>query len=180
MNRKYIFIKSELEELSEDNMESIFSINVDLMNIEDCYQKLDFFVNQYQIDTVITKKQFIYFAARLLWNNDYINKYILIDTNEALMNEYHNSRAVKLMWDSLAEKNRKSDDPIKISGWKRSDTGDFFSDEDMREFAENIFQKIRYIVTKESTEIEVVEMFEPSQQKRIKELLHVIYDLLND
>ena len=54
-------------------MESIFSINVDLMNIEDCYQKLDFFVNQYQIDTVITKKQFIYFAARLLWNNDYIN-----------------------------------------------------------------------------------------------------------
>lgn len=155
MNRKYIFIKSELEELSEDNMESIFSINVDLMNIEDCYQKLDFFVNQYQIDTVITKKQFIYFAARLLWNNDYINKYILIDTNEALMNEYHNSRAVKLMWDSLAEKNRKSDDPIKISGWKRSDTGDFFSDEDMREFAENIFQKIRYIVTKESTVLEV-------------------------
>lgn len=30
------------------------------------------------------------------------------------------------------------------------------------------------------TEIEVVEMFEPSQQKRIKELLHVIYDLLNN
>lgn len=30
------------------------------------------------------------------------------------------------------------------------------------------------------TEIEVVEMFEPSQQKRIKELLRVIYDLLNN
>ena len=30
------------------------------------------------------------------------------------------------------------------------------------------------------TEIEVAEMFEPSQQKRIKELLRVIYDLLNN
>ena len=29
------------------------------------------------------------------------------------------------------------------------------------------------------TEMAVVEMFEPSQQKRIKELLHVIYELLN-
>lgn len=30
------------------------------------------------------------------------------------------------------------------------------------------------------TEIDVVEMFEPRQQKRIKELLRVIYDLLNN
>ena len=107
------------------------------------------------MDTVVTKKEFIYYAARLLWNNENIKRYFLIDTDDAILNEHNNVKAVRLMWDCLAEKNKESNDPIKVSGWKRSDTSNFFSDEEMREFADNIHYKTRNIVSKKSSILEI-------------------------
>lgn len=149
----FMFIKSEHE--NYDECSDIIVASTGFVDVENVYNKLEEMVNLYGINTIIAKKEQIYYAARLLWNNDNIKRYILIDTDDAELNETQNIKATKLMWDGIAKRNMSSNDKIKLSGWIKSDTGEYFTYNEMEEFSDNLYQKVRNIIGEKSSVLEI-------------------------
>lgn len=152
-NKNFLFLNNNNLEVADDS--NLINVNINFVDVEKTYKELEELVNFYNINTVIAKEEHVYYAARLLWNNDNVKRYVLIDTDNAEVNEKQNLRAAKCMWNSVARRNFDSADEIKVSGWINSSNGYHFSHDEMKEFSDNLFQKVKNIVGKEDTVLEI-------------------------
>lgn len=149
----FLFLKNNNENY-EDSF-NILTADVGSADVEKTYSQLELVVNSYGVNTIIAKKEQVYYAARLLWNNDNVKRYVLINTDDAQINEKQNIEATKLMWDSLAKRNMGENDEIKLSGWIKSDTGEYFTRLEMNEFSNNLYQKIKDIIGEKNSVLEI-------------------------
>lgn len=109
------------------------------------------------IDTIISSKANINTVSRLLWECSCLKQYYLSDTKDALISESMNDRANALMWDSIAKRsvNNSESSSIEQTGWINSFTGDYFSEEEMREYANNTCSKLITYCKKNKTVFEI-------------------------
>ncbi len=151
--KEFLFINGRREKLYDS--ENLIIVDICSSDIEQNYKKMEMIIEDYEIESIIAEQSQIYYAARLLWNNKHIKRYILIDTDDKEINEKQNIRAAKFLWDGIARQNMDSNDEIRLSGWRKSDSGEYFTREEMKEFSDNLCYKIRNCVSKSDCLLEI-------------------------
>lgn len=112
-------------------------------------------INENDIDTIIASKKDINIVSRLLWECNCLKQYCLTDTENPLLSETMNNRANELMWDSIAKRSVGESNSIKQTGWISSFTGEYFSEKEMAEYADNTYKKLEKYCKKDTTVLEI-------------------------
>jgi ubiquinone/menaquinone biosynthesis C-methylase UbiE len=120
--------------------------------VQTCDEVLKWVVDK-QIDTLIFNKQQISIGARVLWMAPCLKRYIITDTDEALLIENMNMRVQAKMWDIVAE--HSSGNQLEQSGWISSYTNELFTQEEMDEYVDNAVTKLKPFMTNESKVLEI-------------------------
>lgn len=134
----------------ENSEESILSILAILkaggafvpLDIKAPIQRIVSMVKEGKIEHLLSKKQYIKSLDNLLWSVPLLRSYICLDVE--WIDEVIKSSSSDLMnvdlWNQVAI---ESTDEISSSGWVSSYTGLPFSEEEMKEYSENILQKLK-------------------------------------
>lgn len=112
-------------------------------------------INENNIDTIIASNKNINIVSRLLWECKPLQQYYLTDTTDPLPNETMNYRANELMWDSIAKRSASESNSIKQTGWRSSFTGEYFTEEEMEEYANNTYKKLEKYCKPDITVLEI-------------------------
>ena len=110
--------------------------------------------SQKGITAVLAPSKYIDIASPLLWHSDTVSKYILLDTEDFRLNESFNSRITARIWYAVAMQ-ADSGDSIGQSAWKKSDTGETFSTQEMNELSDNVLAKLKPYLTPQSNILEI-------------------------
>lgn len=102
-------------------------------------------IGENNIDTIVGSKEDINIISRLLWECDNLYQYVLTDTEDAFQLERINDRRSMVRWDMVANK-AEENDSIGQAGWISSFTGKAFSENEMKEFVQNVSHKLKKYV----------------------------------
>ncbi|MFD2784201.1 non-ribosomal peptide synthetase [Hymenobacter rubripertinctus] len=105
-------------------------------------ERLLFMLEDAGIEVLLAEKDQIEFANRLQWRLDPLRSLICIDSTD-IYNEQgllRNDLMRKDLWDHVGT---TATDAISGGGWMSSYTGAYLGEEEMREYSENVFLKLR-------------------------------------
>ncbi len=111
------------------------------------------YIQKEQIDTLLCDSCHINIASKVLWESKYIKRYILKDTDDALFIESYNQKIQSKMWDVIAI--QSDDNQIAQTGWNSSFTGRLFTEQEMHEYVDNAYNKLKPFL---NTAISVLEI----------------------
>jgi len=106
------------------------------------------------IVTIIASQKDINIVSRLLWECKTLKDYILTDTSDPLICESYKKQVNTVLWDMVAAKSH-SEDAIVQSGWKSSYTGEYLSTEEMIEYSQNVFLKLKPYLSTDKRVLEI-------------------------
>lgn len=130
---------SEIEILGK----SVFCENYEEIEYDnEQWHKVKALIVSENIDTLVAFERQINVVSRLLWECQNIEQYILVDTTEEMPIEKEDIRRNKKLWDVLA-RSACGGGQIAQSGWKSSLTNDWFSEQEMAEYVDNTYCKLR-------------------------------------
>lgn len=103
--------------------------------------------------TLITESALIESANRLLWRGS-VRNIVSCDSEQIRMDEglRQNELMSKDLWNYIG---RSTNDLISLGGWKSSYTGLDFSKEEMKEYAQNAYHKLRHLFHKKLKVLEI-------------------------
>ena len=147
----FLFIEDR-DKLIQDTTSAVYFWDIKTQgdNIDD----LRCLCEKNNIQTVISAAKNIKVLSSLLYLCPCVMRYVLIDTDNCETSEKSNSNIIARMWDTLAVC-AEEDDLIGQAGWIKSDTGEKFQDNEMDEFAENVYLKLRSFLNENSTILEI-------------------------
>ena len=147
----YLFIE-EKEKLIQDIDEKVFFWDVKRQG--DNIKELIDLCESNNIQTVISTSKNIKILSSLLYLSNCVRRYVLIDTNNNDLCEKTNGNIIARMWDTLAIC-ADEDDLTGQAGWFKSNSGEKFQNNEMNEFAENVYYKLSPFLDKNSTVLEI-------------------------
>lgn len=109
-------------------------------------------IKKYSIDTLVCSKKFVPIAARALWMSD-LRNYVLADSDEAMIAEMQDMSIKARMWDTMAA--NANGNPIEQAGFVSSVTGERFTEDEMREWADNTEVKLSQYIGSDSNIMEI-------------------------
>ncbi|MEJ8546225.1 amino acid adenylation domain-containing protein [Brevibacillus borstelensis] len=118
--------------------------------------RLQMIVDEAEIAFVLSTKKHIGKLNRLQWECPSLQAYICLDSENVHAEAEDESESNELMnqelWDYVAE---SAHDLISGSGWVSSYTGEHFSKLEMEEYSQNVLQKIKPFLHRNSTVLEI-------------------------
>ncbi len=118
------------------------------------YGELKEYVLTEKVQVIVCPSEYSDVACKLLWQCDSMVCYILFGTNNCFPIENNETRVQARLWDEIAQ-NSMDDDPIGQSGWINSFSGEPFSDEEMKEFVSDSFNKLLPYLSNDKTILEI-------------------------
>ncbi len=89
----------------------------------------------------------------MLWESKYIKRYILKDTDDALLIERSNQKIQSKMWDVIAI--QSDDNQIAQTGWNSSFTGRLFTEREMQEYVDNAYNELKLFLNATTSVLEI-------------------------
>lgn len=105
------------------------------------------------ICTIISVEKKIPVLNKLLWNCSCLKSYLCIDTNDVYQIETNKSKLMnKKLWEVVSV---NAKDEIQGGGWINSYTRKYFTKQEMEEYAENCYIKLKNILNKDKKVFEI-------------------------
>jgi amino acid adenylation domain-containing protein len=107
-----------------------------------------------QIEIILTQKSALGRTNRLAWRTSCTNHVVCVDSENAHveLDDHKNELMRKDLWDHVGETAR---DLISGGGWQNSFTGQYFSEAEMNEYAENTYSKLKPYLHKNMKVLEI-------------------------
>ena len=117
-------------------------------------ERLLYMLKDASIDILVTESSLIEQANRLQWRGRGISQLVCVDSEKIYTETgvQQNKLMDKDLWDSVGE---MSTDEISGGGWISSYTGDYLSKEEMEEYTENIYLKLKAHLRKDLKVLEI-------------------------
>ena len=114
-------------------------------------ERMKYIINDTQLNLLLTVSQFFDICEQLQWETEKFNAFVCLD---AYVNTYNGEYETDMMnlWNYTA---KKSTDIIAASGWVSSETKETFSMEEMDEFSENVFVKLKPFLNNSLSVLEI-------------------------
>ncbi|WP_338356165.1 AMP-binding protein [Yeosuana marina] len=117
-------------------------------------KRIKFIIQDAQIKTLITEKQFIQMVNNLQWEIDNLNNYLCVDSLN--VHSEHETKENLLMsqelWDHVGA---RAHDQVTAGGWLSSYTREPFTQLEMEEYADNVYQKLLPYLNKNIRVLEI-------------------------
>ncbi|MEO1049776.1 MAG: amino acid adenylation domain-containing protein [Bacteroidota bacterium] len=115
--------------------------------------RLRYMLNDAGVEVFITEKKYIKVANQLQWECDRLHSYLCLDSQNVLEEaETANELMSEELWDYVGE---NAHDDISGGGWVSSYTGEDLSAEEMKEYADNVLEKVKPYLNKEARVLEI-------------------------
>jgi tyrocidine synthetase III len=105
-------------------------------------ERLLYMLEDAGVEVLLTEKNLIEFANRIQWRCKGIKHLVCVDSDDIYMERglLRNELMRKDLWDHVGD---TATDAIAVGGWKSSYTGEYLSELDMREYAQNAYLKLK-------------------------------------
>jgi amino acid adenylation domain-containing protein len=117
-------------------------------------QRLVMMIEEAGIEVLLTEKDFIELANRLQWRSSTLKHLVCVNSENiyAETGALRNALMQKELWDHVGE---VAPDAIAAGGWKSSYTGEYLSKDDMEEYSESAFLKLKPYLHREMKVLEI-------------------------
>lgn len=123
------------------------------INKEYPLERIKFVLNDTQSRIILSQKKFIKELNKLQWECPAMTAYLLVDTDEVYkVEEEPNELMRKDLWDFVGE---DATNDIEGGGWLSSYTGEPLTREIMTDYSNNVLEKLRPYLTKETRVLEI-------------------------
>ncbi|MCW3072739.1 MAG: hypothetical protein JWO44_2629 [Bacteroidetes bacterium] len=120
---------------------------------ENPFERLKYILNDSAAEMVISEKKYLKTLNKLQWECDSFGTYMCVDSEDVHTEEEAANSMMNIeLWDYVGE---NTHDDISGGGWTSSYTGLELTREEMDEYAENVFHKVRPHVSETSTVLEI-------------------------
>ena len=132
-------LAGELQQLMmEENMNSIIA-EEDLT-----YQQYLDQINTEDINIILSQKKYMFILNRLLWDGKKVCGYLCLDTEDPFIIEENKTKLMnKKLWEVISNSAKNE---IQGGGWVNSYTREYFTENEMDEFSQNVLDKVRFIL----------------------------------
>lgn len=116
--------------------------------------RLLYMLNDSGIEVLLTEKKSIEFANALQWRCSSLRHLVCIDSNNVYAEQGGNENTLmhKELWNSVGD---TAADAISRGGWMSSYTGEYLSEEEMTEYANNVYLKLKDHIRKDFKVLEI-------------------------
>jgi len=117
-------------------------------------ERIKTIINDAKVKVIISSRKYIKALNRLQWECKDLNTYLCIDSNDIYMEEEEQKNELmdESLWKHVGE---TAQDKIAGGGWVSSYTGNNFTAEEMKEYAENILIKLKPYLNKNIRILEI-------------------------
>ena len=117
-------------------------------------ERQKYMISESSVNIIISTKSHVSRLNRLQWECKCVKKYLCIDSINVHQEKEENSNELmdKSLWDYVGE---KATDSIGRGGWENSYTGELFSEDEIRECSENVFEKLKPYINKNTKILEI-------------------------
>lgn len=124
------------------------------LEIENPVQRLQKIIKDSGVNLIFTQKKFLKKANNLIWSSKSLKVINCIDTLniEDEIEENENLKMSSDIWDFIGE---KATDNITGGGWFSSFTGNPFSEQEMSDYSQNVYKKLKPYLTKNTKVLEI-------------------------